>query len=81
MQQRVLAEYAARAFKPVIRFCKLRGDFDKVFLQAKFLAGVSDAWGQHVDILAPQRIWIITVIEIMVFAGLIEQRYLPKGGA
>jgi hypothetical protein len=83
LQQRVLAECARRAFRPVTRFCELRGDldFDKVFLQVKYLAGVSDAWGQHMDTSALQRIGIVTAIEIMVFAGLIDQEYLPKGRA
>jgi hypothetical protein len=83
MQRIVLAECARKAFKPVMRFCELRDDldFDKVFLQVKFLAGVGDEWGQQMDTAAPHRIGIATAIEIMVFAGLIDEGRLYKGGA
>lgn len=83
VQRRALAECARKAFKPVVRFCELHDDldFEKLFLQMKFLAGVGDEWGQQMDTADPHRAGIATAIEIIVFAGLIDEGHLPKGGS
>jgi hypothetical protein len=51
VQKKALAESASTALRPVVRFCELAEglDFDRLFLQIKFLANVEDAWGQHKD--------------------------------
>ncbi|MGI0020868.1 MAG: hypothetical protein ACREAY_10415 [Nitrososphaera sp.] len=78
-QRKVLAESAGAAFRPVVRFCELAGnlDFDRLFLQIKFLANVDDAWGQHRDTAEKDRAGIYTAIAIMVAAGMLDKSYLP----
>lgn len=77
-QKKVLSERAGIVFRPVIRFCELAEnlDFDRLFLQIKFLANVADEWGQHMDTAAHDRMGICTAIEIMVVAGILDRRYL-----
>ena len=79
MQQKILAECAGKALKPVTRFCEVAADmsFDRLFLQIKFLANVADEWGQQKDTAAQDRAGIYTAIAIMVEAGILEKRYLP----
>jgi hypothetical protein len=78
-QQKMLAQCAAKALKPVIRFCELAEEpsFNRLFLQVKFLAGVEDEWGQHRDTAAHDRAGIHTAIAIMAAAGMIDKRFLP----
>lgn len=78
-QQKILAQCAGKALKPVTRFCELAEEpsFDRLFLQIKFLAGVADEWGQHRDTAAHERAGIYTAIAIMAAAGMIDRSYLP----
>lgn len=78
-QQKILAQCASKALKPVIRFCELAEEpsFERLFLQIKFLAGVEDEWGQHRDTAAYNRAGIYTVIAIMAAAEIIDNRFLP----
>ena len=75
----LLAACPAKALKPAIRFCELqRPDFEKLFLQLKFLSGIPDSWGEHMDTAEAGRMGICTAIEIMGFAEVIDQQYPPE---
>lgn len=81
-EKELLAACVARALKPAIRFCELqRPDFEKLFLQLKFLSGIPDSWGEHMDTAEAGRMDICTAIEIMVFAEVIDQQYMPESAA
>jgi hypothetical protein len=77
-EKKLLATCAKKALKPAIRFCELQDpDFEKLFFQLKFLAGIPDAWGEHMDTAEPAQSGICTAIEIMTFAGIIiDRRYI-----
>ncbi|MGI0040313.1 MAG: hypothetical protein ACREAO_10875 [Nitrososphaera sp.] len=79
VQKKALAEAASTALRPVVRFCELAEglDFDRLFLQIKFLANVEDAWGQHKDTAEQDRAGIYTAIAIMVAAEMLDKKYLP----
>lgn len=79
VQKKVLAERAGFALRPVARFCELAQDldFDRLFLQIKFLANVEDAWGHDRDTAEHDRAGIYTAVAIMVAAGMLDKKYLP----
>jgi len=79
VQKEVLAGCAGFALRPVARFCELAADldFDRLFLQIKFLANVEDTWGQDRDTAEQDRAGIYTVVAIMVAAGMLDKKYLP----
>ena len=82
VEKELLAACAAKALKPAIRFCELqKPDFEKLFLQLKFLAGIPDAWGEHMDTAEAGRMGICTAIEIMAFAGVTDQQCMPENAA
>ncbi|MEO9295714.1 MAG: hypothetical protein ABI347_08965 [Nitrososphaera sp.] len=76
-EKEILAACARKALRPAIRFCELQDpDFERLFLQLKFLAGIYDSWGEYMDTAAPARSGICTAIEIMVFAGIVNRRHI-----
>lgn len=81
-QRELLAGCARKALKPVTRFCELFGpddlSFDRLFFQIRFLADVEDVWGQNRDTAAQYRAGIYAVIEMMVFAGLLDRSFTPQ---
>lgn len=83
VQRELLSGCVQKALRPAIRFCELQKnpEFEKLFFQLKFLAGVQDTWEEHMDTAAPSRAGICTAIEMMVFAGIVDECYMPKSGS
>jgi hypothetical protein len=81
-QREILAGCMAKALKPITRFCELFRtedlSFDRLFFQIRFLADIEDMWGQNRDTASQYRLGIYTVIEMMVFAGLLDKGFIPK---
>ena len=79
VQKKALVKCAGAALRPVVRFCELAEglDFDRLFLQIKFLANVEGAWGQHRDTAEQDRAGIHTAVAIMVAAEMLDKKYLP----
>lgn len=81
-QREILAGSMAKALKPVTRFCELFStedlSFDRLFFQIRFLADIEDMWGQNRDTASQYRLGIYTVIEMMVFAGVLDRSFIPQ---
>lgn len=78
-QQNILYECSRRGLRPVVRFCEVDDElnFDRLFMQIKFLARVGDSWGQHRDTAGPYRTGIYTAMAILVHAGIVGTQFLP----
>jgi hypothetical protein len=82
-QRELLTNTVKIALKPVISFCELHRssnnlDFDKLFAHIKFLAGVADTEGQPRKTAGNYRTAINTIIEILVYATILDESYLPQ---